>query len=804
MMKKRRLFCLLLGLITLAVYMTTLCPTIYPGDSPEFVTAAFTLGAAHPPGYPLYCIVGKLFATVLPLGSIAYRVNMMSCFFGVLTVMVLYLLMLRLTGDILLSFCLGLAGAFSKIFWSQSIMAEVYTLNAFFLFLTFYILILWGENRKNSYLFLLSFIYGLGLTNHYLLGLALPVYLLFIWLNRRQYPRPENPITVKPYHEIRNIGFTSLLFLLLGLFVYAYLLIRSSANPPLDWGNPETLTKFIRHIMRLQYRAFETSRSVGLDTKLLFARDFFVKTARQFPFFVWLAGVPGLVWLFKKHRNVFIATLLLFLFNGFSAIIMLQFRFNPVYRGVVEVYYLPAYLLVAVWICCGLKYLLEQVKSNGAKKAVSVVVVCIPLFSLALNFRENNLSRHYFIYDFAKNILVNLEENSFLNLASDDGVVFPMLYMKYVEKYRTDVSMRDSHDLLFSDVYDADSGNPVYYATLLNIEKDKRHMGFVYKLEDEGYERQNEPSWWSGYEKRGLDDSSIHKDFWTRGITARYPFALGLFYFDRGMDEEGKKEFKKAFRIANDIPWILQNIGYAYSGMDMTGDAIEVYERLVKVDRSNSAGYRGLISCYKKLKMQEKVMDTYKALIRIEPDNAELYSVLASLYREKGDDEEAISNYRIAVKKNPDYKEAYNNLGVIYQGRGNIEESVKMFKEALEVDPGYAGAHYNMAIGYMGSDWDKVISGLKEVIRLNPDFGGIHYQLAHACDKKGLTEEAIREYEIELSVNPSHPSAHKNAGILYYKSGRHKKALRHWRKYLELEPDAPDAEVVKKEISKLE
>ena len=66
-------FCFLL-------YLATLAPTVTFEDSGELITAAYGLGVAHPPGYPIFCIVGKAFS-MLPVGSVAWRLNLMSAFF---------------------------------------------------------------------------------------------------------------------------------------------------------------------------------------------------------------------------------------------------------------------------------------------------------------------------------------------------------------------------------------------------------------------------------------------------------------------------------------------------------------------------------------------------------------------------------------------------------------------------------------------------------------------------------------------------------------------------------------------------
>ncbi|MQY69884.1 MAG: DUF2723 domain-containing protein [Firmicutes bacterium] len=93
--RMRALIPFLLFLVSFGVYLKTLCPTVYIGDSGELIAAAYTLGIPHPPGYPLYCLLGKLF-TLLPFGTIAYRVNLMSAFFASLTIVLIYLIVLEI------------------------------------------------------------------------------------------------------------------------------------------------------------------------------------------------------------------------------------------------------------------------------------------------------------------------------------------------------------------------------------------------------------------------------------------------------------------------------------------------------------------------------------------------------------------------------------------------------------------------------------------------------------------------------------------------------------------------------------
>ena len=73
------------------IYLSTLAPGIVAaGDNAELITSAWTLGIAHPPGYPLFSFLGRLLC-FLPLSSVAARVNLSSALFGSLTVYLLYL-----------------------------------------------------------------------------------------------------------------------------------------------------------------------------------------------------------------------------------------------------------------------------------------------------------------------------------------------------------------------------------------------------------------------------------------------------------------------------------------------------------------------------------------------------------------------------------------------------------------------------------------------------------------------------------------------------------------------------------------
>src|SRR3569833_1104060 len=116
----------------LAVYLYTLCPTLYWGDCGELAAAAYTLGIAHPTGNPFWCLLAKAWTHIFPFGSIVWRLNVLSAIFGAAAVSVLYGFARTIGSPRTLSWLAASMFAFSFAFWQQCLIAETYTLTALY------------------------------------------------------------------------------------------------------------------------------------------------------------------------------------------------------------------------------------------------------------------------------------------------------------------------------------------------------------------------------------------------------------------------------------------------------------------------------------------------------------------------------------------------------------------------------------------------------------------------------------------------------------------------------------------------
>ncbi len=272
-------YLILAAVIPFFIYLLTVAPTVVFFDSGELITSSFLVSPAHPPGYPLYVMMGK-FGTFLPFGSVAYKVNIMAAFFSSLAAMMVFLITSQIIKDLqasealrryqdLISFTTAITFAFSYSLWNQAIIAEVYPLNTFITGLLIYILLSWRDKVKfqesgdtshvsrltshdSRLLYLVCFLFGLGLGNHHTLLVVLPIIFLVVAITNWRL-----------LFDARAWGI-SLAFFMLGLSLYILLPLRALQNPELNWGDPDTVSKFKWVLFREGYPKGGLYRTWGL------------------------------------------------------------------------------------------------------------------------------------------------------------------------------------------------------------------------------------------------------------------------------------------------------------------------------------------------------------------------------------------------------------------------------------------------------------------------------------------------------------------------------------------------------------
>lgn len=409
---------LLLGAGGLIVYVLTLAPTVVElfTDSLEFQLVCYQLGIAHPTGYPLYTLLGKLF-TFLPVGDVAYRVNLLSAVAGAAAWPAMYalgrILGLRRTGALAAAMALGL----SPVFWSQATVAEVYSLHGLFVLALLALLARWGH-APDPWAFRartwgLAFVLGLSLAHHrmtLLLGPAIIVYGGWTLLARRAETQRRR-MTVG--HR-RGPGFWgqavgTALCLALPLFLYLYIFLRGRYITSLDESYVNTWQGFWNWVTARGYNAFFGENPLAQPYSATSYLDLFL---RQFgwPGLI-LAGL-GLLGLLPRLREWFLLAV--------AFAVQVAFALN--YRvGDPEVFFLPAFVVAALYVGAGVSCwpeLGQALAERGAEKIASLVGRALGTAALAWvvvwgarNYPEMDRSHDWDVYDYGVDVLTQPLEN---------------------------------------------------------------------------------------------------------------------------------------------------------------------------------------------------------------------------------------------------------------------------------------------------------------------------------------------------------------------------------------------------------
>ncbi len=242
------------------LYLRTLAPSVATlfDDSLEFHVVIPILGVAHPPGYPLYTLLGKGWLTLLPIRDAAWRLNLFSAIWASLTVGGLYALTYKFLSRSPLALLALTLFTVSPTLWQVATIAEVYTLHLFFttIILLLTLLILTTDAPVDRLLLGLSLVVGLSLTHHRMTVLLFPGVLYALWAVRQNLPRD--------FKYWLQYG----VLLVLPLLLYAYIPFVGARVGSLDGTYHNTWQGFWNWVLARDYRVFLTGNPFHIHRTL--------------------------------------------------------------------------------------------------------------------------------------------------------------------------------------------------------------------------------------------------------------------------------------------------------------------------------------------------------------------------------------------------------------------------------------------------------------------------------------------------------------------------------------------------------
>ena len=424
-----KILALAAALIAFVVYWLTLAHTITwqhnGADSGDLVTAAFVYGIPHPPGYPLYTLLAFFFARN-PLLEPAHSVAIFSALMASTSVFVLARAGTAIktfevseTSKVFVAPLAALTFAFAPLAWSQAIIPEVYALNLFFV-----ALILWScltNDARRVYVAALAF--GLGMAHHLSILLLLPGAWIALQPTRKHW--------------------RALFLFLAPLIFYLYLPLAALPNPPVKWGDPVTLERFVWLVTAELYRPY----LFGVNGAEMLSR--FAFAARELLAQFTIVGVALMVWgalqMAMTRRRIFFALLLMFApMVAYAIVYASRDSF---------LYLLPAFAIALLWLVYGVMNVLEWAGDDRLLRGGAIVLFAfLPMYNLVTHYAAMDVSRDRAAFAYAKQNFEELPTDAVL-FADGDEALFAVWYYRHTIIYQNARSVIVSQGLLQYDWY---------------------------------------------------------------------------------------------------------------------------------------------------------------------------------------------------------------------------------------------------------------------------------------------------------------------------------------------------------------
>lgn len=432
--------------ISLVLYVLTLAPTVTLVDSGELILASAKLGVPHPPGFPLYVMLAHL-ASLVPVGNVAVRVNLVSAFSAaaasaMMTLLVAELMISAVTKNastedggrkqivvLVPAVAAGLIFAFSRTLWAYATIAEVYATNSLLIVAILWLTFSWRRGFDRAApdyrrLYMAALVFGLAMgVHHVTVAFFLPSLALLVYLTAGR-----GFFASKAFLISAAAAFAA------GVCVYLYLPLAASQSPIMNWGEPRDLGAVWQHVTGRQYQVnfqFESKNLVDLGRFLL--REWSV---------AWLPAVLSLAAVGLAERARRDKALAAFL----GLVVLVNIAYCSVYSIAEDkdAYFLPTFIAVTMLCAFGIRAVFRWAVTRplGWQIAAIGVAAAVPIAALISNLPFNDRHDYYIAEDYVDNINASVEQGGMV-LTADWQAYAPSFYTREIAGRRRDVIFID-------------------------------------------------------------------------------------------------------------------------------------------------------------------------------------------------------------------------------------------------------------------------------------------------------------------------------------------------------------------------
>jgi tetratricopeptide (TPR) repeat protein len=299
---------------------------------------------------------------------------------------------------------------------------------------------------------------------------------------------------------------------------------------------------------------------------------------------------------------------------------------------------------------------------------------------------------------------------------------------------------------------------------------------------------------------------------------------MGTLYGEQGEYRQAIKAYKRALGSGVENPLIQLNLGEAYSRIGNHRQAEKSLQKYLKKKSKDEDARLRLAAVYRKQKKTSAAIKTLKGIIKDNPKSLRAHLALVDIYERLNKDQEAAATYEAIAKLAPDNKVVHYNQGVLYFEMKQYDRAAKAFSKVVKLDSKDVDAReYLVQVNRQRKKPREALAVLKELIKLRPTnwdyyrqsfdlYDGLkayeemtktfaravgkapeqpelRYFLGSAYEKRGLLVEAIHQYEAAVKLTPTNKDYLIHLAGLYEQIGKNGKALRTYKRVLDLDSE---------------
>lgn len=546
------------------------------------------------------------------------------------------------------------------------------------------------------------------------------LFFIFLYL---MFRRNEDSIFALPGYLFYPKRFwISLLVFAVGISVYLYLPIRANAKPFLNWGNPYNWENFWFHVRRSVYNPDIKMTLTDYLERLKVLWYYLDLLVTDFTWIYFFLGLFGIYHFMKKNFKWALFTLCLFLIGGLGLVIIHKSSLTANTKFVIRVFYFQSYAPFVLFSAFGIELFLDKIKKlfhlrvlpNWANWSYYTAAAMLPFIPLTSNWSYNDLSENTFCYDYAKAIMDTMEPNAIM-YAAGDMVIFNLVYLQLVEKYRLDITVYDN----FSVFHDNYMGFDFYkgiipdpeeerirqrtYAKTIDKEYGKRPIyfyngqylryktdfvtipvGLIYQAHKKSDPLPKIKDWWNIYDIRGISNEEFYNDERVNPFITDFHLRKARYYINAKQPQKVADEYAIVEKTKNlngmtEVALYWLNHNNAPYALSLLRETLRVDESL-HVNRYN----KGL--ALTALKEPELAVESFQAFLKHWQGESRYY-------------EDAYRRMRTLENK-PLAAQDLNNIGIRYMWKGEYQKAMRLFEEGIKVKPTNPLILLNMAISY--------------------------------------------------------------------------------------------------------